>query len=217
MSVPNPPFLRAVYPHFPLILSWALSLFLTQQLCFWVVRQSVSLSISQSVSPIFCQRNSSEPPNKISWSFVVIKYVMCRSSYWQESLIQFFSLGVMPLMNLEFWPKLKCTTEIIRAPYEIQEATSSVRMSVRLSFLCDTIFYRTYFKFCTKILHNNRKKSIDFEIISFFLFVGMSTSLSTTISDFTLSKGDNSIWILYLVYVCIQYEVIVNVYCELGI
>ena len=111
--------------------------------------------------------------------------------------------SLAPYAPYEFWPKLKCTTEIIRAPYEIQEALCnhivcpyvcpSVRPSkiFRKHFLCDTIFYRTYFKFCTKILHNNRKESIGFEIISFILFVGWSTSLSATIPDFTLSKGDN--------------------------
>ena len=60
-----------------------------------------------SVSPVlFLVSTTPKTAQKISWNFVVIKDVMCRCAYLQEILIVFFFLGVMPLLNLEIWPKL---------------------------------------------------------------------------------------------------------------
>ena len=55
-----------------------------------------------------------------------------------------------------------------------------------------------------------KKRSICDHII---LYVCNSVNvLVCSISTFTLSKGDNSIWILYVIYICIQYKVIINIY-----
>ena len=48
-----------------------------------------------------------KPLNRIFWSFVVMKDIMCRCAYPQEILIPFFFLGFTPFLNLEIWPKWK--------------------------------------------------------------------------------------------------------------
>ena len=41
------------------------------------------------------------------WNFVVMKDIMCRCAYPQETLIPFFSLEATPSLNLEIWPQRK--------------------------------------------------------------------------------------------------------------
>ena len=54
--------------------------------------------------------------NRITWNFVVMKDLICWCAYLQEILIQFFFLGVMPLLNLEIWPKWKILLKTVRQP-----------------------------------------------------------------------------------------------------
>ena len=42
---------------------------------------------------------SLKPLHRISWTFVVMKYMICRCAFSQICLIQFFFLGVMHLLN----------------------------------------------------------------------------------------------------------------------
>ena len=50
-------------------------------------------SVSQSFSPVFLVSTTPlKPLNRISWTFVVMKDIMCRCAYPQEILIQLFDL-----------------------------------------------------------------------------------------------------------------------------
>ena len=71
-------------------------------------RPSVSLSVSQSVSPVFLvSATPLKPLNRISWNFVVMKDIMCTCAYPQEILIPFVSLRFTPSLNFEIWRKWK--------------------------------------------------------------------------------------------------------------
>ena len=73
----------------------------------FLTRPSVSLSVGQSVSPVFLvSATPLKPLNKISWNVVVMKDMMCRCAYPKKIFIQYF-LGVTPFLNLEIWPKWK--------------------------------------------------------------------------------------------------------------
>lgn len=56
-----------------------------------------------------------------------------------------------------------------------------------------------------------------FWIILFCLSIGMSTSLFATVSILTWVIGDNLIWILYVLYICVKYEVVLYIDCVLGV
>ena len=62
-------------------------------------------------------------------------------------------------------------------------------------------FYRPAFQFSTNILHNKTQRPS----CHFIFLFSVSSSLFATIFTLTLPKEDNSIWILYVVYVCIKY------------
>ena len=79
--------------------------------CFWPVRQLVSQSVSQSVSPVFLvSATPLKPLNRISWNVVDIKDIMCRYAYPQEILIPFFSRSYA-LFELRNLAKMKDTTQ----------------------------------------------------------------------------------------------------------
>ena len=69
---------------------------------------SVSQSVSQSVSPVFLVSATPLKPLKgISWTFVVMKDIMCTCAYPQEIMIPIFFLGFTPFLNFKIWRKWK--------------------------------------------------------------------------------------------------------------
>ena len=71
------------------------------------VAKGIMILIRPSVSQswFLCQRNSSKTAQQNSAKHCVVKGMMCRCAYYKELLIHFL-LGIMPLLNVEIWPKL---------------------------------------------------------------------------------------------------------------
>ena len=80
--------------------------FFFSELCpFW------TLAKMKYYSKQFVSATPLKPLNRISCNFLVMKDLMCRCTYPQKILIQFFFLGVMPLLKLRKLTKIKDTTQ----------------------------------------------------------------------------------------------------------
>ena len=116
-------------------------------------------------------------------------------SFWNH---HFLSVGtVMIVLLMEHWP------QALRRAIFFEHTTPHVPCFTTLLYLSKRGWYYT---------SATRLRGVTLTNIT-----GTSKYLFARISILTLSKGDNTIWILYVVYNCIKYGVIIKIYCVLDV